>query len=747
MHRIGRFTSHRSTWILIGAVITLIIAGVYGTSVFEKLQTGSFEDANSESSSVSKELRENFKNTGADIVVLLSRGDGKSITDPTFAKEATALLDTVAKNPDVTAVTSYYSTASPSLLSRDGTKTFATLQLKGDLNTKLQALPEIEKQLASSTLKVQLGGFVPTNQAFSNIIKEDLTRAEILSFSVLSVLLLVVFRSVIAALLPILLGGFAIMGAFLLTRILTNFMDVSQYAINIIIFLGLGLAIDYSLFIVSRFREELRATGDVHESIATTMATAGRAVLYSGITVVISLLGLLVFPLSFERSMGIGGAAAVVVALVGALLVLPAMLAKLGNNVNALSFGSVKRDQMLVKSGTFVNDSAPTGWYKISKFVMRHPIAIIALTLVPLLLAGAPFLRVQLTSPDYRSLPKAEQSYIVAHTLKTDFPQAGDPIQIVIHSNEPVTSPSSLQTLDTFVRSIENVPGVTSVESLPSSLRNVPATMVETLITSTGTARTPLVSRYVSSDGNSTVVNAYFDGDTYGTAARTIVSDIRALTPPSGVDVKVGGEAARLTDMVQTLVTYMPYALAFIISALLILLFLMIGSVLIPIKAVILNLLSLSASFGALVWIFQDGNLENILHFESVGAIDANQPILIFAIAFGLSMDYAVFLLSRIKEQYDKTGNTEDSIAEGIKKTGGIITSAALMLIVVVGAFGTSQIPLMKQIAIGLVLAIAIDAVIVRMLLIPATMKLLGKYNWWAPKPLLRLYHWVNLKD
>ncbi len=632
-------------------------------------------------------------------------------------------------------------------MSHDQSKTFATINLKGDRNEQTKIFPAIRDELQNQSLDIKVGGQAATSAAFTKIIESDLKLAEAISFSILGVLLLLVFRGVVAALLPLLVGGFAILGAFLVTRILVNFTDISQFAINVIIFLGLGLAIDYSLFIVSRFREELRASGNVEKAISTTMATAGRTVIFSGITVMISLLALLVFPLGFLKSMGLGGAAAVLVAMLGALILLPAILSRLGTRIYALSFGSVRAERKAIHAGKFGASERRSVWYRLSRLVMRHPIVVIAATLIPLILAGAPFLHAELQTPDFRSLPKNNEVRLVTESLKNDFPGKPSPIQVVVTSNSSITSPKTINELHAYIKKIESLPRVAGTESLLSAVPGLNAAGYKQLLAQNTPDSAKLKQQFMSADGKVSYVNVYYKDGMFDRKTRALVDDIRHLSTSTSLSSHVGGNTAELVDLLAALRTGVPYALALIIVTLFVLLFLMLGSVIIPLKAILLNILSLAASFGAIVWIFQDGHFENILGFESVGAIDANQPILIFAIAFGLSMDYAVFLLSRIKEQYDKIKDTEEAVAEGVQKTGSIITSAALLLIVVVGAFGTSQIPLMKQLAVGLVLAIAIDAVIIRMLLVPASMKLLGRYNWWAPKPLKRLHERLGLSE
>lgn len=718
------FRRHR--FIIFLAVGFIGVSVVYGTKVFDKLDPGGFEDKSTESYLAQEKLANNFTSGGADLIVLLTPKGGQLATDPAVAAAARASLDRLAGKSHVQSVTSFYSSGEPAFVSNDKTKAFAVVSLSGMEDEQSEYLPDIQKDLENPQLTFQLGGPAALNESFNKVIEDGLAKAEMISFSLLAVMLIVVFRSFVAGLLPLLLGGFAILGAFLVTRMLTGVMDVSQYAINVIIFLGLGLAVDYSLFMVSRFREELRSTGDTRRALAVTMATAGRTVLFSGVTVMISLLALMIFPLGFLKSMGAGGAAAVLVAMLGALLVLPAILVALGNRVNALSFGSIKRDREALAAGKVVKQERPSFWYRVCKQVMRRPRTVIIVTVGLLLVTGLPFLRAELQSPDYRSLPAGEEARTVSESLAGDFPQPGDPIEIVTTLDGPLQSPAQVASMKAYVRQLQAVPGVTSVETYTN-------------------AQSP--AQFMSNDGRTALVNVRYRGVALDDTSKVLVDDIRRLAPPDGMEVHVGGPTAKLVDLLDALKTSIPIALVFIVLAMVVLLFLLLGSIVLPIKAVILNILSLSASFGLLVWIFQDGNLTGLLGFESVGSIDANQPILIFAIAFGLSMDYAVFLLSRVKEEYDKGKDTAEAVAVGVQKTGFIITSAAVLLLIVVGAFATIPLPLMKQLGVGLGAAIVVDAVIVRMLLVPASMCMLGKNNWWAPRPLKKLQAKLGLSE
>jgi RND superfamily putative drug exporter len=387
---------------------------------------------------------------------------------------------------------------------------------------------------------------------------------------------------------------------------------------------------------------------------------------------------------------------------------------------------------------------------------MKRPVVVLAATVIPLVLVGIPFLRINLTIPDQRSLPTSAESRQVGEVLTNEFPRNETvPIQITVKTEKAALDADSLSGLFEYTRKLEQVPGVRSVESLVNidpRLDAGGAAAYAMFYSSIGNAQSPQSAIAASAaeqyaKGNYSVVSVLYDTDPSSQASEALVRSIRAMAPPAELSVQVGGRTAEQVDFLSSLAASVPWALGLIIVVMFAILFLMLGSVVVPIKAVLLNILSLSASFGALVWIFQDGNLANVLGFTPLGSVDGTQPVLIFAIAFGLSMDYEVFLLSRIKENYDRTKDTPRAVALGVQKTGMIITSAALLLVVVIGSFAMGQVQIIKQVGIGLALAILVDATVVRMLLVPATMRLVGKYNWWAPRPLAALYNRLGLSE
>ena len=663
---------------------------------------------------------------------------------PAFKNAVEATLAKATGQVGVGNITSFYTTGAAQLVSNDRHSTYAVVGLTGDEDAREKALKELRPRLTSDVLTVRLGGEPAINAEVNEQVQKDLETAEMLTFPILAVLLVLIFGSLVAAALPLTIGGVAILGAFLMLRLLTLFTNVSIFAVNVITILGLGLAIDYSLFVVNRFREELvRYDGDVSAALAKTMRTAGRTVMFSGLTVMISLLSLLVFPQMFLKSMGLGGAAAVLVAMVAALTILPALLAVLGRRVNSLSLS-----RFLPGAKNRATNNNHGFWYRSSNMVMRRPVLVLLVTLVPLLAVGSPFLHVTFATPDARSLPVNAESRIVSERLTGDFPRnETQPIQIVVRSTGNVLDPTNLSSLYDYTRRVQAVAGVRRVDSLVTLDPRLDAQGYAAFYGTIGQNPQAQAAAQRYAKDSYTVVSVLYDSDPLSSASQEIVRSIRALPTPAGSVAQVGGNTAYLVDYLASLGRNVPIAFAIIVAVIFVLLFLMLGSVIVPLKAVLLNILSLSVSFGALVWVFQDGNLHDLLGFTPLGSIDGTQPVLIFAIAFGLSMDYEVFLLSRIKEQYDRTKDTTASVAWGVQKTGSIITSAALLLVVVIGSFATGGVLFIKQVGVGLGLAVLVDATIVRMILVPASMRLLGKYNWWAPAPLLWLYSRLGLSE
>ena len=744
--RLGRVAySHRWAIVVVGLMF-LAAGGAYGSGVADTLKTGGYTDPASESSVADEALRRQLGHEQSTVVALFTSTDDLSVDEPDYRAAVEATLARVAEVPGVGHIDTYYSTGSEHFVSADRRQTYATIGLEGDDSSQLDHVRALRPVLTSERLQVRLGGWPAISDELTGQVTRDLEKAELTTFPLVAVLLLLIFGSVVAAGLPLAVGGTAILGSFFFLRVIAGWTDVSLLALNIVTMFGLGLAIDYSLLVVSRFREEMaRSAGDVQVAVLRTMRTAGRTVLFSGLTVVISLLSLVVFAPMFLRSLGFGGAIAVLMAMLAALTVLPATLAILGSHVDVLSVRSFRRR----RPGR--NGARSEGfWQRTSAFVMRRPGTVLLLGLVPLLWIGLPFLRIKFALPDANSLPTHHESRQVADILQRDFPpNESQPIFILVRSAGSALEPANLDALYDYTRQVAALPNVRRVDDLVTVDPRLDKSGYAAFYSAAGRAENPLSAEAASrfAHDNYSLMSVVYDGDPYSAEVQNLVKDIRHLTPPPGLNAQVTGWPTYLLDLLSSLGHSLPLAIALIVGVMFVLLFLMLGSLVVPLKAVILNVLSLSVSFGTLVWVFQEGHLASWLGFTPLGNVDTTQPVIIFASAFGLSMDYEVFLLSRIKEQYDRTGDMWSAVSAGIQKTGAIITSAALLLVVVFLSFMQGEVLFIKEVGLGLAVAILVDATVVRMLLVPATMRLLGAYNWWAPAPLVALHRRLGLGD
>ena len=710
----GRALYRRRRLVLAIAVLFVAFAGVWGTGVFSKLSSGnSFTPPDSQSQHEQNLADQAFGRNDADVVVEY-RSSARTVADPAYQRAVTSALAGLPAR-DVARTTTYWSSHSPGLVSTDRHATYAVLQLTGADDAARQKVFKAIKDdftpsiLGQTGITAQVGGTVPTEVSINNEVTANIAKAEGFSMPVLLILLMVIFGSLAAASLPVAIGGVAILGSFTVLRLLTLFSTVSIYSVNITTILGLGLGIDYGLFIVTRFREELHRQPTVEQAVARTVATAGRTVAVSGVTVAVALTSLMLFPEVFLRSMGYGGVATVAVDMIAALTVLPALLAVLGHRVNALRIRrSVVKPPKAETSGA---------WYRVAHSVMRRPLVYVTVIVIGLLALGTPFLKISWGGTDVRSLPATATVRQVQQSLENEFPaNSTAPIEALLTLPRSPSTGTATAGLAAYLRRIDAIPGVTKAQ----------------VTAATNTA--------VRVDVGYTPVSV-------SSQARHIVSEIRDIAPPPGATVLVGGGTAQLVDELSSLGSTLPWMALEVAVATFVLLFLAFGSVVLPVKAIVMNILSLSATFGVIVWVFQWGHLSNILQFTPTGSIDPTMPILMLAIIFGLSMDYEVFLLSRIREVYDQTGDNRASIAVGLQRTGGVITSLAFLLIIVVGAFSASGITFIKLMGVGMIVALLVDASVVRVLLVPATMRLLGRANWWAPRPLRRLYARYGIKE
>ncbi|MDQ3589839.1 MAG: MMPL family transporter [Actinomycetota bacterium] len=707
---LANLTDRRSWMVVMCAVVFAGVAGYYGSPVASLMTDGDgdFDDPASESVAAEERLSEAADaNPGADVIALIDVGE--SVKSPAGREKVREVAEVIGDDRATARVLSYFETGEEAMISESGESTYVIASFDPDADDGA-AVERLQKEFADDEA-ITLGGGAVVGPQVGGIIGEDLARAEMLAFPILFVLLLWIFRGLVAALLPLLVGGLAIVGTFLGLRLVTTeITPLSVYAVNLVTGLGLGLAIDYSLFIVSRYREEIASTGPGREALLRTLSTAGRTVLFSSLTVAVALASLLVFPIRFLYSMGVGGMLVSLIAAVVALVVLPAILSLLGERVNALSFGRWRR-----AAETEARSAESTPFYRISHAVMRRPVVVAVATSVLLVTLGLPFLGIKLTSVDASVLPKEASARQVDEALEEEFPPGQEsPIYLAVKA--PDDDPRETgQRLGDYAADLEDLPNVEAV----SQPRPVGEDAWQIDVTPAAGA--------------------------FSEKSKDLVRDVRALEAP--YPVEAGGLAAAFVDQQDALLESLPYALAVVFASTLVLLFLFTGSVVLPIKTFLMNTLTVGATFGILVWIFQQGRLENLLGYESQGALDNTQPILVLIMAFGLSTDYGVFLLSRIKEARDSGAHDTEAVAVGLGRTGRIITAAALLFCIAIGAFATSQIVIIKELGVGAALAVLIDATIVRALLVPSLMKLLGRRNWWSPKPLRWLHEHIGLSE
>src|SRR5467141_2205971 len=647
--------------------------------------------------------------TNGSSFTLIFSSPSLSANDPTFQKAVEDAVTSLNSDLRVTTVTTPYSVPpaqKAALISKDSHKALVIVDVRDDSRKAQNYINQLVGEVHPGPLSVVATGQVPINQAFNKSLENDLNRAELVALPVTLLLLVLIFASIVAAVLPVGVGLLAIAGGVGGTLFLAHFTDVSQYAMNVVTLIGLAVAIDYSLFIVNRFRDELAAGASREDAIATSMSTAGRAITFSGLTVAIGLSAMLFFQGTFMASMGAAGAIVVAVAVVYALTFLPAMLSVLGPRVNRLRIPFFRR---ATTSGGF--------WHGLATGVMRRPLVVLRPVVGFLLLAASPFIQLRLANGDVDMLPshiEARQGY---DQMVANFPgQDQTTFNVVV--NYPDGSP---QTTDR----IANQFGLTQrIAAIPGVLHVTTAGVGKHVVLIQATTASPATSD----------------------AARNIVKAIRADQGVVGGQVLVGGQTAVDLDVIKFIVDRTPLAVGFVVVFTYLVMFLLTGSVVLPLKAVLLNFLSIGASFGALVWIFQQGHLSTLLGFTPQ-SIDPSIPVILFSIVFGLSMDYEVLLVSRIHEEYVRTGNNTLAVASGLEKTARLITGAAAIMVTVFLAFGLAEVVIIKAIGIGLAVAVAIDATLVRMLVVPAVMRLLGDWNWWAPRPLRRLYDRVGLGD
>jgi RND superfamily putative drug exporter len=689
--KLGHVMFKRRKSAVILFIVGILVAGAFGSMAFSRLDSGGYSDPNSDSYKVYTYLTEELKLSDPAVVIIVDSGS-TDVTDPVVAQKGIALEKTIAQEAGVTKTLSYWTSGGEATLkSSDGKAAYILVYGEGEAFTpesqKLGKVMQGKYDGPYEGLTLYAGGVGVVGHAITKKISDDLKIAELISIPLTFILLVLVFGALAASAMPLIVGVAAILGAFFILYLFTLFTTVSIYALNLTTGMGLGLGIDYALLMVNRFREELHRGKSVEDSIVTTMATAGKTVFYSGMTVLVTLLSLTFFPLPFLQSFGYAGVSVVALAVIGALFGLPPIMALLGDRIDK---GVVRKSAITPKEDG--------RWAKTARLVMKRPVSAVVLSMVILGIMAAPITNIKFSQGDSRMLPADNKAAFATALQAERFPgQTGTPIEIIIKDGA-----NKLEEINVYTAKVGQVPGIVAV--LP------PQTI-----------------------GNDVRVIAYQEMLPRTPESQELIHNVRNVDSPDGT--LVGGVAADYTDSQDGISRTLPWALAWIVLSVLVLIFVFTGSIILPIKAVILNFLSLGATMGALTWIFVDGNMQWLVgSFTVTGTLDTSIVILIAVVVFGLSMDYELFLLSRIREEHLAGKSNIESVAIGLQRSARIITAAAVLLAVVFGAFVTSGVTSIKTMGFGVALAVMLDATIVRGLLVPALMRLFGENNWWAPK-------------
>lgn len=687
---------YRRRWVVAVVVLAAtVISGIWGLGVFDRLSQGGYENTSSESARASDLVAQKFGQQQADVVVLYTAPQGKMVDDPELGRNVGEALRGLPRG-SVDSVVSYWDTHSPQLADRQKRHGLATINLRADdVSEKQQQFQDIEDQLVADGVRTDFAGTIPTYVTMSEKSSSDLVFAEAVSLPAVLVLLVLVFGSLVAAALPVLVGGLAILGSLGVLHLISLGLEVNTFAVNVASLLGLGLAIDYGLFTVGRFREELGRGASTADAVRTTVATAGRTVAFSASLLVIALASLLAFPIDFLKGLSYGGMSAVAIAALISITLLPALLGALGPRVDKLA---------VRKRAAGVSDSPLLR--RLGDAVLRRPIRFAAPILIGLMVLAVPVSAIDFGPTTEKALPADNPTRQATELVSERFPAAGNNAAQIVLRGEHGQPPDRAAVTD-FVWRANQVSGVDGVR--PAGVR-----------------------------GDTALLQATVSGDPVGQQAKDGVHALRDLPGPPGTEVLVGGFTAQAEDSVQAIFDNLPAMIAILVGATLVLMFLAFGSILLPIKAVLMSALSLGASFGVLVWIFQQGHGAGLLGVTPQ-PVEAGMLVLVGAVVFGLSTDYETFLLSRMVESRRAGMSTPDAVRTGLVRTGSMISAAALLLIVVTGAFSLSELSNMKFIGVGMILALVLDATVVRMMLVPAVLRLFGDAAWWAPGPLRRL--------
>ncbi|MFE5844538.1 MMPL family transporter [Streptomyces niveus] len=723
---LARFTTHRSKLVLYLSGVLLVLAGALGGGVISALSAGGFTDSSTESARTAEVLDGRFGSGAPNLTLLVT--DERGVDDPAVSAAGARLTERIGAEGGVEQALSYWTLGkAPALRGEGGDSAMVLVRITGDEDQVQKTLERIQPEYDRTVegLETRVGGVAVANKEITETTSDDLLLIEMVTFPVLLVVMLFVFRSVVAALVPLAVAGLTIVSVLLTLRVLTLFTDVSVLATNVATGLGLGLAIDYGLILLKRYREELHGGADTDTAIATALRTAGRTVLFSAVTVALALAGLLVFPFYFLRSFAYAGIPTALLAALVSITFLPALLKALGPRIDKGRVLGRGKEEKPPKPET------ERFWYRLATNVMRFPVPVAVAVIGLLLFLGSPFLSLHMSLADDRVLPADTQSRQISDIVREDFSaQESQALNVVLND----TPPTGERSIDAYAQKLSTLGNVARVDSEAGSF----AAGEQVAPPGPGSER-------FSAD-NSTYLSVIPKSESLSEEGEELVKDIRTAEAP--YDMQVGGPAAELVDSLDSMYDKLPAALAIIGVTTFVLLFLFTGSLVLPLKALVLNCLSLSATFGVLVWGFQDGHLEGIVgDFVVTDTITWTVPVLLFCIAFGMSMDYEVFLLSRIKEEWDRSGDNQLAVARGLERTGAMVTAAAGLIAIVWLGFVLSGISYLKAIGLGLAVAVLMDATLVRGALVPAFMRLAGRANWWAPAPLARFHRKFGLRE
>ena len=733
--RLGRFAVRRRWWIVAAWAILLLTAIPFAPQAPGALSAGGFILDDLESARAKQVLADEL-GVEPSAFVLIYTSDTLTAGTPEWIAAVNAATRDVADAPHVTRILSHV--LAPGQVSADGHTAYDIVFLDLPPDDSPDAIPPVAAALREVPgLTVRIGGGPAFYGDVQSVTETDLRRSELISLPLAALALLLVFGGVVAAGVPLAVGGASVLVALAGIFLVASVTPMSIFVLNLATLLGLGLGVDYSLLMTSRFREELAhrdGPDRVAEAVRVTVATAGRAVFFSGLTVLLGLLGLVLFEFMILRSVGIAGAIVVGLAVAAALTLLPAILAILGTRIDRWSVRKVT-----------VEPGADGPWARLARRVMRRPVAVLIPTLGLLLVLGVPFLHVRFNAPDATILPPSVPSREAYDILTSNFGEGEfAPLVIAVRTPGDATAPANVAALYAYSRRLAADPRISRVSGMVDLDPRITLAQYELLYASPDGPPDRFVSTALEATtrGNLTAFTVFTPVGPNNDASRALVGELRdpagPLAPPSGFSVLVGGGAADVEDVVSRVWSDFPRTALFIVVTTFLVLFVLLRSVVLPVKALVMNTLSIAASFGALVWIFQDGNLSALLGFQPLGFVETTQPVILFCVLFGLSMDYEVFLLSRMKEVWDRTGDNTEAVARGLERSGRIVSSAALIVVVVAGSFAFADIVLIKALGLGVAIAVALDATVVRALLVPATMRLLGKWNWWVPGRLER---------